>query len=166
MRPDLKQAKPECDKNPRSEIFRMSFKFSADELFDFASGMLADWAIQVDRECATLPYRRFRWHFWDHCKRMGWRGDDRAGFDQSDDIACLNEAPGRFAWDDNEFAAFLQDVSGPQERALTRTSGNSTERGHRAGHNYHRVETGRTADEWNVHIVVGMLDGLLKEGER
>jgi hypothetical protein len=41
---------------------------------------------------------------------------------------------------------------------LARASGNSTERGHRAGYNHHRIEAGRPADEWHVHVVVGVLE--------
>src|SRR5205814_9935137 len=50
-----------------------SFKFAADQLVDFASGMLADWAVQVDRESARRPCPRLRLHFSDRYKRMGWR---------------------------------------------------------------------------------------------
>src|SRR5438067_7925178 len=63
--------KPNAIRMRAQKLSGSSFKFAAGQLVDFASGMLADWAIQVDRECDTLPYRRFRWHFWDHCKRMG-----------------------------------------------------------------------------------------------
>ena len=53
-------------------------------------------------------------------KRRDSRQHDGPGFDQSDDIARLNETPGRFARDEDEFAAFLQkDISGAQECART-----------------------------------------------
>src|SRR2546430_16180145 len=78
----------------------------------------------------------------------------------------MHEAPCRLAWEAKEFASLLQkDVSRTQKPALSRTSGNSTERGHRAGNNYHRVETGRTADEWYVHVVVGMLEDFWRKAK-
>ena len=93
------------------------------------------------------------------CRTTGSQGSTIAPASSSvDDVARVNQTPGRFARDQDQLAALLQEnIGGAQERAVAPAGSDPAERCHRAGDDHHRVEAGGAADERNIEIILAVL---------
>src|SRR6202043_241925 len=96
-------------------------------------------------------------------ERRNRRQDDRARFQERDDVASMDQIPRRLARHNDQLAALLQkNVGRTQESAVARTGGDPANRRHRTGHNHHRVKSRRAADERNIKIALAMLRDPLR----
>jgi len=94
-------------------------------------------------------------------------GDDfGAGFQDGDDIARLDQVPGRFARDEDELALFLQeDVRGADDGAVGVAVRDAPDGAHGAGDDDHGVEPGRAADVGHLHRGIAVDGEAVRDGE-
>src|SRR5437588_532817 len=95
---------------------------------------------------------------WAAVKRRNRRQYNRARFQQSDNVAGVDQIPRRFARDNDQFASFLQkNIGCAQERTVARTGRDPAECRHRTGDNHHGIKSRRAADERHIEIVLAVL---------
>lgn len=85
------------------------------------------------------------------------RDDVGAGFEDGDDVAGLDEVPGRFPRDEDEFPLLLEeDVRRADDGAVGITVGDPAQRAHGAGDDDHGVESRGAADVGDLHGCITM----------
>src|SRR6266480_68462 len=95
---------------------------------------------------------------WAAVKRWNGRQHNRARFQQSDDVARMDQIPRRFAWLLHPFVALPQaNIGRAQKRSVARARGDSAESRHRTRNDHHGIKSRRAADEWNIEIALAVL---------